>query len=413
MAIFDSLFNFKSNSKRKSTVEQRSNTSDSAILDAIINGKYSNGGAVTGISAVFAAIELISNSIAELPIVVKKEKEVDKGHPINFIFDSALQGKFNLMKQLIFDMIIHGAGLCYIKRAQDGTPIGLIYCENGSYTTFYNQNSQTLYFSIPFLKKNKVDPKDVIYLYKNSQNGVEGKSIISYAKKIFDLCKYTDTAASDWFANGMNLSGILKVAGNPSAEEIEKIRMNWKRLHSGDGASGLAILKQNMEYQPIGTNATDSQLLETRLFNVTEVARFFNISPVLLGDLSKSSYNTIEAANLEFVSHTLLPYISLIECEFNRKLLKQSERAVYSIDLDENYLLRTDKTSTANYLSTLVAGGILSINEARNQLGFGEIEGGDSHIIAYTDINQNTIEGAEESESNDQSDISTQSDQNE
>ena len=174
--------------------------------------------------------------------------------------------------------------------------------------------------------------------------------------------------------------------------------MNWKRLHSGDGASGLAILKQNMEYQPIGTNATDSQLLETRLFNVTEVARFFNISPVLLGDLSKSSYNTIEAANLEFVSHTLLPYISLIECEFNRKLLKQSERAVYSIDLDENYLLRTDKTSTANYLSTLVAGGILSINEARNQLGFGEIEGGDSHIIAYTDINQNKIEESKDTE---------------
>lgn len=393
------LFNF-----RKQTVEKRSDTSDSGILDAIINGKYSNGGAITGISAVFAAIELISNSVAELPIVVKKEKEVDKGHPINFLFDSALQGKFNLMKQLVFDMIIHGSGLCYIKRAQDGTPTGLVYCEHGSYNVFYNQTSQSLQFAIPFLKKSKVNPDDVIYLYKNSQNGVEGKSILAYAKKIFDLCKYTDSAASDWFANGMNLSGILKVTGNPSTEEIEKIRFNWKKLHSGDGASGLAILKQNMDYQPIGTNATDSQLLETRLFNVTEVARFFNISPVLLGDLSKSSYNTIEAANLEFVSHTLLPYISLIECEFNRKLLKQSERAVYSIDLDESYLLRTDKTSTASYLSTLVSSGILSINEARNQIGFSEIEGGDEHIIAYTDVNQNRVEGSnnqnEETEQN-------------
>ena len=90
MALFNSLFKSNSNSKRNTTVEQRSNTSDSGILDAIINGKYSNGGAVTGISAVFAAIELISNSVAELPIVVKKEKEVDKGHPINFLYDSAL-----------------------------------------------------------------------------------------------------------------------------------------------------------------------------------------------------------------------------------------------------------------------------------------------------------------------------------
>lgn len=380
----------------KSDVETRSDTNESTILDAIINGKYSNGGAVTSISAVFSAVELITNSIAMLPIAVKKENEVDKNHPINLLWDTPLMGKFNLMKQLVYDMIIHGEGICYIHRAKNGTPTKLTYCEHGSYNINYNQTAGTLTFNIPFLKKSKVDPKDVIYLYKNSNNGVEGRSIISYAKKIFDLCKYTDSAASDWFANGMNLSGILKVTGNPSQEEIDKIRANWKRLHSGEGNNGLAILKQNMSYEPIGTNASDSQLLETRLFNVSEVARFFNINPVLLGDLSKSSYNTLEQANLEFISHTLLPYISLIETEFERKLLTDTEKSVFSIDLDESYLLRADKTSTASYLSTLVSGGILSINEARAQLGFGEIEGGDKHIIAYTDVNQNTVEGNKE-----------------
>lgn len=378
--------------KEQPAIEIRDNgTENASILDAILNGQYSNGGAVTSISSVFAAVELISNSIAELPIVVKKDGELDKEHPLNYLWDSAIMGKFNLMKQLIYDLIIYGEALVYVEGSKE-MPKRLIYCEHGSYQTIYNQQKQELRYSIPFLKKSNIDDTHVLRFYKNSQNGVEGKAILSYAKRIFDLCKYTDTAASSYFASGCNLNGILTVTGNPSTEEIEKIRTNWKRLHSGDGSTGLAILKGNMKYEDIGSSASESQMLESRLFNVSEVARFFNINPVLLGDLSKSSYSTIEAANLEFVTHTLLPYITLIECELNRKLIPESQRGIYKIDLDENYLLRTDKTATASYLNTLVGGGILSINEARTQLGYNAIEGGDKHIIAYTDINQNTID---------------------
>jgi len=67
-----------------------------------------------------------------------------------------------------------------------------------------------------------------------------------------------------------------------------------------------------MSYTPLSGNANETQMLETRLFNVAEIARYFNINPVLLGDLSKSSYNTIEAANLEFLTHTLMPYVSMV-----------------------------------------------------------------------------------------------------
>ena len=93
---------------------------------------------------------------------------------------------------------------------------------------------------------------------------------------------------------------------------------------------------------------------------------------------------------LEFVTHTLFPYITLVEEEFTRKLIKPSEKDLY-IDLDENFILKSDKTSQASYLSTLVSNGIMTPNEARQQLGFNAIEGGDKIMVAYSKVEDNTI----------------------
>lgn len=146
-----------------------------------------------------------------------------------------------------------------------------------------------------------------------------------------------------------------------------------------------------MSYQPIQLNATDSQMLESRQYNVQDIARFFGISPVLLGDLSHNSYSTIEAVQQQFLLHTLQPYITMIEEEFTKKLFSNSESNL-EINLDETVVLRTDKTAQANYYSTLLDKGILSINEVRKELGYSEIEGGDKHTISYTKIEDNIID---------------------
>ena len=110
----------------------------------------------------------------------------------------------------------------------------------------------------------------------------------------------------------------------------------------------------------------------------------------MVGDLSHSSYSTIEATLLEFVTHTLSPYIIMCEEEFTRKLIKPSEKYLY-INLDENYKLKSDKQSQANYLNTLVSGGIITANEARQILGFNKVDNADSLVIPYTNIKDNTL----------------------
>lgn len=383
MGLFDNLF--KRSNTHENKVEERSFTS----AEAVVGSMFSNEGPVTSLSAVYAAIELISNSLAELPILIKVDDKVDSEHPFNHLFCNNLMSKYMLIKQLVWDILLYnGNALLYIRRDSRGVPKELIYCKPGDTQIMYNESTRELYYLNQKVAKGKILPKDMIHLYKNSQDGINGRSIISYAKKVFDLSKYTDASASSYYQSGCNLNGILTITGNPSQEEVEKIRMNWRRMHSGDNSNRLAILKGNMTYQAIGTSASESQMLEARLFNVSEIARFFNISPVLLGDLTKSSYSTIEAAQLEFITHTLYPFIAMFESELNRKLCHRSN---VRIDFDESFLIRTDKTAQANYLNTLVSGGILSVNEARLQLGLPAIEGGDRLVIPFTDISQNTI----------------------
>lgn len=346
----------------------------------------------TALSAFFAAMELISNSVAMLPISISLNNEPVKSHPVNLALDNMLMTKFIFIKKLIQDAIIHGEGFAYISRAADGTPIKITYCEHGTCTPHYNQNKQELYYRVPFMRKGRVEPCDVIHIYKNTAEGVLGKSLITFAGEIISLASNTNKAASKYYSSGCAVQGALTLKGTRKNAK-EQARAAFAATHSGQNASGIVILDDDMTYQPLSSNANESQMLEARQFNVNEIARFFNINPVLLGDLSHASYNTIEAANIEFVSRTLMPYISIIEHEFTRKLLKPSEReSGMTINIDESKLLMTDKNTMQNYLKTLTGAGILSINEARAILGMKPIEGGDDHIIPFTDVNQNKIE---------------------
>ena len=145
--------------------------------------------------------------------------------------------------------------------------------------------------------------------------------------------------------------------------------------------NGVAVLEGNMDFKPITVNPSDSQLLETRQFNVIDVCRFFGVSPVKAFDLSKSSYSTVEATNLSFLTDTLSPLLEKIELEIERKLYKPSEKDSIDVRFDTSRLLRADKQSLASYYNTLFNIGVVSCNEIRKEIDLPYIEGGDSHFV--------------------------------
>jgi len=347
------------------------------------------------LSAVFAAVEIISNSVAEIPINVKSRlrdrTDVVADHPIYYMLSHCVQTKFILMKMLIVDMLLYGNGFAYIERDRhSGRPTRLVYCPHGTCSVHTVKSTGDIYYMVKGIQ-GRVEPINMIHLFKNSKDGIEGIGILAYAANAIELSKYTEKAAENYFSSGCHLGGVLSTSSpRLTKEQRESIRTAWNEAHGTNG-TGMAILEAGMQYQPITSNSKESQLLDTRLFNLQDIARFFNISPVMLGDLSHSSYSTIEASLLEFVTHTLFPYISLIENEFTRKLILPSEAQSLFIDLDDNFILRSDKVSQANYLATLKNAGIITINEARHQLGLNPMDGCDVLMVNFTNIEDNII----------------------
>lgn len=367
--------------------------------DALIFSTLRNQYSSMNISAVFRAVEIISDSVATLPIRVKavNEKDEIKSHPLNLVFADKynVMSKYNFIKLLIQSVILKGNGFAYIERGEDGSVLKLRYLESSDVQIFWDKNKEQLYYTCNVISRKRIEPINMIHLVKNSYDGINGVSVLSYAARSLKLANNTENSANSFFTNGCNLSGVLTVQGQVTDKQREQIRQSWNSAYS-NGGNGLAILQGNMEYKPIQLSAADSQLLESRLFNVQDIARFFGISPALLGDLSHSSYSTIEAAQQEFLLHTLNPYIVMIEEEFTRKLVKPSENL--EINFDETALLKTDKKALADYYGSLLDKGVLSINEVRTELGYAEIDGGDKHTIAYSKIEDNDINNTKNNE---------------
>lgn len=361
--------------------------SDGLTFSSIAN--VSNG--ASNISSYFRAVDIISDTLAVLPIsVCFSDGQENTAHPLNHV----LRNHYSFVKMLIESVLNRGNGFAYIYRNADGSVKGLRFLEASDVIINYSKEKNTLSYSCSLVSSKPIEPCNMIHLRKHTTDGVNGISIVSYAKRSLGIAHSTENAAKQFFSSGCHLNGVLTVQGTLSDDQRKQIRSSWNSAYTGSG-SGIAILPASMSYQPVQLNSEDSQLLQSREFNVAEIARWFGISPVLLGDLSNSSYNTLEATQNQFLLHTILPYIVMVEEEFTEKLLRPSESTM-EINLDENYILRTDKNSQADYYSKLLSTGVLSINEVRAELGYTPIENGDSHIIAYTDISMNKIDSNEE-----------------
>ena len=349
------------------------------------------------LSAVYRATEIISDALALLPIRVsirdQKHKESLDSHPLNQVFKNGINliDKYTFIKLLAQSVILKGNGFAYIQRAVDGTVTGLRFLESSDVTINYNKQANTLWYSSTQMKMSKIAPSDMIHLVKNTWDGINGVSVLSFARRTLEISSQTENSAKSFFSNGCNLSGVISVQGQLTEKQKQDIRTNWQQSFNGSGGCLLGVMQGNMSYTPIQINASDAQMLESRQYNVQDIARFFGISPILLGDLSHSGYGAIEAMQQQFLLHTLQPYIVLIEQEFSRKLLSPSESNL-EVNLDETVLLRTDKTAQADYYQKMLASGILCIDEVRKEMGLSEI-GLTDHVIPYTDVNANKLNG--------------------
>lgn len=353
------------------------------------------------LSSVYRCVDLISSTVANLPLNVlyidkKGNTREQKNHRLQKVFDNMVMTRYNFMKKLISDVLLRGNAYCYLKRNDQGDVVDIIHLEPNDVMVNWDKKKQELYYQIPFLSKvQKIQAFDIIHLQNNSNDGIHGQSVLSFAARQLQIAHGAENSAKQIFqSGGQPARGVLSTLSPISKKQKEDIANNWTQSQNG-----VLVLSGEMKYQPLSANAEEMQLLDSRKFNAIEICSFFGVPPELLGLGNKSS--NVENLMTLFLTTTIQNYISMIEHEFSRKMFSPQSQGKYKIDIDENNLLRLSKSQQAAFFSSMIERGILSINECRSELGYENLGTEfDSHIIPFTDISMNKINSDTQEEEN-------------
>lgn len=389
---FFNLFNFAENRKAKKLKEIEERRVGYGGIGALMFGgssTYTQDKAML-LSTVYRCVNLIADSVAQLPFEpykvdskgFKKRYQKHSSYHVLNCEPNQRMTRFTFIKLLISSMLLRGNAYAYIVRDERGDVKELLYLPP-EYVTIVPP--KYIYEPVTYRVTGftaDVPAQDMIHLLNYTYDGVTGISTLAFAAQTLELASNSEEHARNFFAGGCNVGGILSVQSSLNARQKEDIKSSWNKAFSAKSgtSNGLAVLEGNMSYQPISVNSKDAQLLETRQFNVTDICRFFNVSPVMAFDLSKSSYSTVEATNISFLSTTLQPILTKIEIEFKRKIFREHSNIDVKFDVSE--LLRTDKASQSEYYQKMILNGIMSVNEVRRDLNLIPVEGGDVNFIA-------------------------------
>lgn len=226
-------------------------------------------------------------------------------------------------------------------------------------------------------------PYDVLHIPGLGFDGLVGYSPIAMAKNAIGMAIACEEFGAKFFANGAAPSGVLEHPG--TIKDPSKVRDAWQSQFGGSSNSGkVAVLEEGMKYTPISISPEQAQFLETRKFQINEIARIFRVPPHMVGDLEKSSFSNIEQQSLEFVKYTLDPWVIRWEQSMTRALLTLDEKSEYFIHFNLEGLLRGDYQSRMNGYSIARQNGWMSANDIRELENLDRIPaelGGDIYLI--------------------------------
>lgn len=329
------------------------------------------------LSAVYCATNMISNSVAMLPMHVVqyvdgRKQEID--HPLNKILNlipDKKHNKFSFFKLLIESVILNGNGYAYIVR-DSKLNIKSLELLDPAFVRPIPQADGRVKYQIQGMDT-LVDAENMIHLYQHIDDQFCGISTLRYAIKCLESAADTDAHARKFFQSGAGMVGVLQATAPLTDKQKEQAAESWRKTVMR--GNGVAVLPQGLSFQSVQVNPDDAQLLDSRKYSVVEIARFFNISPIKLFDYEHVSYNTLEQVDLSYLQETILPFTQMMEDEFNKKLFKPSEIGKLGVDFDYAAIMTTDKKSEAEYYRTLLTNGIMSVNEVRDKLGYEPVEG--------------------------------------
>lgn len=389
------IFNlFQNNNIPKVKEEQRSGRFSSFALSYGCGNTSITEQKALNLSVVYRCVAILSDSVATLPLELyhldsKHNKIKATNHPIYELLTCAPNKKINIYtfwKLMIQSMLNKGAGYAYIEK--EGNKVKGIHWIPTEYVTI--RPPQTIAepptYEIQGIN-GIVEDSQIIKVLNYTSDGITGISTLTFAARALGIATAAEQTAESFYEGGANVSGIIKVNAPLDEEQAIQIKNSWTSSFGKNGTpQGIAVMEGSMDFEKVSISPEESQLLETRAFDVVNLCRFYGVSPVLVGDLTNSSYSTSEAQSLDFLVRTLAPILRKIECELNHKLLENHNMVC---EFNTNPLLRADKAAQANYFRTMLNIASMTPNEVRQEVGLEPIENGDKALIQ---VNMSTLE---------------------
>ena len=394
MGFFSGLFRSRDKPQNRTT-----GSAYSFFFGGSSSGKRVNERSAMQMTAVYSCVRILAEAVAGLPLHLYRYKE-DGGkekaldHPLylllhdepnpemsSFVFRETLMTHLLLWGNAYAQIIRNGRGevmalypLMPDRMAVDRDDKGQLYYE---YTTSADD--------APISKGSivRLKPSDVLHIPGLGFDGLVGYSPIAMAKNAIGLAIATEEYGSKFFANGAQPSGVLEHPG--TIKDPQRVRDSWMSQFGGSANSNkIAVLEEGLKYTPISISPEQAQFLETRKFQINEIARIFRVPPHMVGDLEKSSFSNIEQQSLEFVKYTLEPWLVRWEQSIQRTLFSADEKKRYFVRFNVEGLLRGDYASRMNGYAVGRQNGWMSANDIRELENLDRIpaeEGGDLYLI--------------------------------
>jgi len=394
MGIFSGLF--KSRDKPQN---RTAGSSYAFYMGGTSSGKNVTERSAMQMTAVYSCVRILAEAVAGLPLHLSKynddggkEKALD--HPLyrllhdepnpemsSFVFRETLMTHLLLWGNAYAQVIRNGKNEVVALYPLMPNKMSVDRDERGRlYYTYYRGPDEAI--------KNKdfavtLQPSDVLHIPGLGFDGLVGYSPIAMAKNAIGMAIACEEYGAKFFANGAAPGGVLEHPG--TIKDPQRVRESWQSTFGGSGnANKIAVLEEGMKYTPIGISPEQAQFLETRKFQINEIARIFRVPPHMVGDLEKSSFSNIEQQSLEFVKYTLDPWVIRWEQSIQRALLSHDEKALYFVKFNVEGLLRGDYQSRMNGYAIGRQNGWMSANDIRELENLDRIpaeDGGDLYLI--------------------------------
>ena len=369
------------------------------FLGSSTSGKKVNERSAMQMTAVYSCVRILSEAVASLPLHIYEYKEDGSKakateHPLYFLLHdepNPEMSSYTFREVLMTHLLLWGNAYAQIIRNGKGEVVALYPLMPDRMTVDRDDKGKIYYqyyMTVDDAPTNKgkwvsLASTDVLHIPGLGFDGLVGYSPIAMAKNAIGMAIACEEYGAKFFANGAAPSGVLEHPG--TIKDPSRVRESWTQTFGGSSnANKVAVLEEGMKYTPISISPEQAQFLETRKFQINEIARIFRVPPHMVGDLEKSSFSNIEQQSLEFVKYTLDPWVCRWEQAMLRSLLTAQEKKKYFIKFNMDGLLRGDYQSRMNGYAIGRQNGWMSANDIRELENLDKIPaefGGDLYLI--------------------------------